>query len=226
MIYALGGLIFLALIYGPQLWVRYILQKHHRIIDNMPGTGGELAQHLVDRFELAGVTVEEGKSGQDHYNTASQTVSLSPEVFHNRSLSAVAVAAHEVGHAIQFSRDEPVSQLRGKYLGRAATIQKAGIFILMSLPVVAVIFRIPHVLLLTAAVGILTMAASVLMYVAILPEEYDASFNKALPILEEGYVPEDQLPAVRQILKACALTYVAGALADILRLWRWLVLIR
>jgi Zn-dependent membrane protease YugP len=59
-----------------------------------------------------------------------------------------------------------------------------------------------------------------------LPEEYDASFNKALPILEEGYIPKEHMPAVRQVLKACAYTYVAGALADVLRLWRWLTLMR
>ena len=71
----------------------------------------------------------------------------------------------------------------------------------------------PHLTLLTALVGVLTMVASVAMYVAILPEEFDASFNKAMPILAEGYVPEHHLPAVWQVLKACALTYVAGALA-------------
>ena len=71
-------------------------------------------------------------------------------------------------------------------------------------------------------VGVLTMLASVLMYVAILPEEYDASFNKALPILHEGYLPSEYMPKARQVLKACALTYVAGALVDVLNLWRWL----
>ena len=71
------------------------------------------------------------------------------------------------------------------------------------------------------------MLASVLLYVAVLPEEWDASFNKALPILEKGeYVPAEYLPAIRQVLKACALTYVAAALADVLRLWQWLRFIR
>ena len=64
------------------------------------------------------------------------------------------------------------------------------------------------------------------MYVAILPEEYDASFKKALPILEEGYIPEGNMPAVRQVLQACALTYVAGALTDVLNLWRWFRILR
>ena len=226
MIYALLGIAFLLLVYGPHLWVGHVLKKHHKVIDDMPGTGGELAQHLIDRFELEGVLLEEGNPNQDHYNPGTRTVSLSPDVFHGKSLSAVSVAAHEVGHAIAFSRQEPVTKLREKYLGKAHFIQNWGVYILMSIPIIGAVFRVPHLALLAASVGIVTMLASVLMYAAILPEEYDASFNKALPILEEGYVPEHHLQAVRQVLKACALTYVAGALADILRLWRWIAIIR
>ena len=226
MIYILPIIFIFLLIYGPQLWVTHILKKHHKQIDGMPGTGGELANHLIERFELIGVKVEEGKSDQDYYSPDRNVISLSPEVFQGKSLSAVAVAAHEVGHAIQFNKNEPISQLRGKYLKKALIIQNYGVYILMSIPVVGIIFRIPHLALVTAVMGVITMIASVLMYVAILPEEYDASFKKALPILEEGYVPEKHLPAIRQVLKACALTYVASALADILRLWRWLAIIK
>lgn len=226
MFYVLAILLLLLLAYGPQLWVRHVLAKHHAPIDGMPGTGGELAQHLLDRFDLEGVSLREGSEDENHYQPGTKTVCLSPEVFHGKSLSAIAVAAHEVGHAIQFSRNEPVSHLRQKYLGKAHRIQQIGVYILMSLPIVGAAIRIPHLALLTAAIGVSTMIVSVLMYVAILPEEYDASFNKALPILDEGYVPEQHMPAVRQVLKACALTYVAAALADILRLWRWLAILR
>lgn len=226
MIFVVPLVVIVALVYGPHLWVRYILKKHHKPLDGMPGTGGELANHLLKRFELIDVTVEEGEEGKDHYSPSRNVVSLSPEVYHGKSLSAVAGAAHEVGHAIQFNRQEAVSLLRGKYLGKAQKIQHYGVYLLMSMPIVGAIFRVPHIAILTGVVGIVTMLASVLMYVAILPEEYDASFKKALPILEEGYVPEEYLPAIRQVLKACALTYVAGALADILRLWRWIAILR
>lgn len=226
MIYVMFLLFTLLLAYGPHLWVQWVLRKHHKPVANMPGTGGELAQHLIDRFGLEGVSLREGGENEDHYAPDTKTVCLSPRVYHGKSLSAIAVAAHEVGHAIQFSRDEPVSHLRQKYLGKAHRIQQIGIYILMAMPVVGGVFRIPHLAILTAAVGIVTMLVSVMMYVAILPEEYDASFNKALPILNEGYVPEENMPAVRQVLKAAALTYVAAALADILRLWRWVAILR
>lgn len=214
------------LIFAPQFWVRYVLKKHHKLLDGMPGTGGELAKHLIDKFKLEGVTLKQGKVNEDHYDPQNNCVCLSPEVFQRKSLTAVAVATHEVGHAIQFNRNEAVSHLRKKYLHKAHKIQHYGVYILMSFPLVGLVFRVPHLALLTIVVGLITMLASVFMYAAILPEEYDASFNKALPILEKGYVPEEYMPAIKQILKACALTYVAAALADMLNLWRWIAIIR
>lgn len=215
------------LVYGPQVWVRYVLRRHSKTIGDLPGTGGELAEHLVQRFALEGVVVAEGKPNEDHYSPDERMVRLSPMVYNGKSLTAVAVAAHEVGHAIQFTRNEPVSQLRQKYFDRAIWLQRLGTSVLVSLPLVTALFRVPHFVLLTAIIGLATMLVSVFMYAAILPEEYDASFGKALPILQEGeYVSADQLPAIRQVLKACAYTYVAAALADVLSLWRWLALLR
>lgn len=225
--YAIAGFVLILLIYAPQLWVRYTLRRYSREIEAMPGTGGELAAHLVRRFDLQGVGVEVTEPMRDCYDPAANAVRLSPDVYHGRSLTAVAVAAHEVGHAIQFNRQEPISRLRARYLNKALIIQRFGAGFLMLAPVVLPIFRVPHPTLAMAAIGLITMLISVLMYVAVLPEEFDASFNKALPILVEGdYIDESQIKPVRRILKACAYTYVAAALADILRLWRWLRIFR
>jgi len=227
MVYAVVGIFLLLLILGPQWWVKYVLSKHSRVLPDMPGTGGELAQHLLNQFGLQQVKLETTEEGSDHYDPQENAVRLSRSYFNGKSLTAVAVAAHEVGHAIQFNRNEPVSYLRKRHLGKAHRLQKAGVFMLMAMPMVGLIFRIPHVAGLTGLIGLLTMLSSVFIYMAILPEEWDASFRKALPILKEGhYVPAEYLPAIRQILKACALTYVAAALADVLRLWRWLALLR
>jgi len=193
----------------------------------MPGTGAELARHLLNQFGLQQVKVETSEPGADHYDPQANIVRLSPDYFNGKSLTAVAVAAHEVGHAIQFNRDEPVSHLRKKYLMSAHKLQKVGVACLMAIPLVGVIIKIPHVAGVMLLAGLITMLSSVFVYLAILPEEWDASFNKALPILSKGdYVPSQYMPAVSQILRACALTYVAAALADILRLWRWLALLR
>lgn len=222
MIFAVFSLAVLVLVYGPSLWVTYVLRRHSKSIEAMPGTGGELAEHLVEQFKLAGVKVVRGKPGEDFYSPDNKIVSLSPNHYDKKSLSAVAVAAHEIGHAIQFCREEPVSLLRKKYMGRVAKIRRIGGILLTVAPIAMVLSKAPLIMGFFVGVGILTMLFSVLMYVAILPEEFDASFNKALPILSSGYLPENHLPAARQILKACALTYVAGALTDVLNLWRWI----
>lgn len=226
MLYAIIVLAVLALIYGPQLWVRYVLHKHEREIPDMPGTGSELARHLLDRFELAQVEVKAGGKDENYYQPSDNYVSLSPEVYNGKSITAVAVAAHEVGHALQFNRQEPVSRLREKYFDKAILIQRIGMGIVSLAPLVGLVLKVPQLGVLVLAAGIISLLVSVLMYVAILPEEFDASFNKALPILAEGYVPEQHLPKIRQVLRACALTYVAAALANVLSLWRWLRLLR
>jgi len=215
------------LILAPQWWVKYVLNKHSKPLDGMPGNGGELATHLLEKFDLTQVRVEAADEGADHYDPQDNVVRLSPSYLDGKSLTAVAVAAHEVGHAIQFNRNEKVSLLRKRYLPMAHVIQKVGIYFLMALPIVTAIFRVPHVAGITGLIGLAVLLSSVLMYAAILPEEWDASFNKALPILEKGeYVPTQYIPAVRQILRACALTYVAAALASVLSMWRWLAILR
>jgi Zn-dependent membrane protease YugP len=219
-------ILILLIVFGPSLWVKYVLRKHQKHLESLDGTGSELAIHLIERFKLEGVKVIKGKKDADYYDPQNKIVSLSPEVFDGKSLTAVAVAAHEIGHAIQFCKKEPVSLLRERYLTKAHKIRHYGVMFLMATPIVGLAFRIPHLAILTIIIGLITMVISVLMYVAILPEEFDASFNKALPILSEGYINEEQLPIVRQILRACALTYVAASLADILSLWRWVYLIK
>jgi Zn-dependent membrane protease YugP len=226
MIYLLFLPLLLVLVFGPNLWVRHVLRKYHRQLPGMPGTGGELARHLLQQYGLDQVLVETTDRG-DHYDPTANVVRLSPEVHDGKSISAVAVAAHEVGHAIQFNRKEPVSFLRERYLGKAILLQRVGVLVLMLFPLVTLLVKLPQVFLLQIVIGIATMLLSVLMYVAILPEEWDASFNKALPILEQGgYLPAPYLPGARKVLKAAALTYVAAALANLLSLWRWLLLLR
>ena len=226
MIYILVGIGVFALVYGPTLWVRYVLWRYSKHIEQMPGTGAELARHFIERFDLTGVSVIKAGKDENYYSPEDKIVALSPDVYDGKSLTAVAVATHEIGHAIQFCRQEPVSQLRERYLQRAFVIKRIGNGLLWAASLMTFVVRAPQMLFIAAGIGIVTMLISVLMYVAILPEEFDASFNMALPILAEGYVPENHLPAVRQILRACAMTYVAAALTDVLNLWRWFRIFR
>ena len=100
MVLATGVLIVLALIFGPSLWVKMVMRRHSSQQPEMPGTGGELAKHLIERFSLKGVKVEVTELG-DHYDPIEKKVRLLPEHYDSKSLTAIAIAAHEVGLAIQ-----------------------------------------------------------------------------------------------------------------------------
>ena len=220
-------IIFILIIFGPQLWVKYVLRKHNAQLDHLDGTGGELAVHLIERFELDGVRVVKGQPGEDHYDPQNKVVSLSPDHFDGKSLTAVAVATHEVGHAIQFHRKEKIFELRSRYLPTAQFLARAGIAVMWALPLIAFLVRVPFAIGLVIAVSLFLQLAGAMAYLIILPEEWDASFNKALPILIEGeYVNTEQLPAIRRVLQAAALTYFSAALANILHIGRWFMLMR
>ena len=227
MFYALAALIVTLAVYGPQLWVRYVMRRYGKQLSDMPGTGGELAEHLVDRLGLEGVSVEMTDEGRDHFDPAVPAVRLGPSNFDGKSLTAVAVAAHEVGHAIQFYRKEEIFKLRKKYIPTAVLLQKVGELCLLVVPVVAIVFKAPPLIFGFIGLSVVLQLLGAGAYLIVLPEEWDASFNKALPILEQGqYVPAENLHGIRSVLKAAALTYFAAALASILNLGRWALLLR
>jgi len=221
------GAVLAILVIVPSFWVRHIMSKYSKEMPGLPGTGGELAEHLIKRFELTGITVEETAPNTDHFDPSGPVVRLSPDNFNGRSLTAVAVAAHEVGHAMQFHRGEKIFELRKRYLPLAVRLKQVGVVIMMLIPVIALLFRTPLVIGGAIAISMLLQLAGAFAYLIILPEEWDASFNKALPVLIEGeYIEQAQLPAVRQVLQAAALTYFAAALVNVLHVGRWFMLLR
>ena len=90
----------LGLLFGPGLWVRRVMDRYRRPEDRYGGTGAELARHLLDKAGLQAVRVELTDQG-DHYDPQEKAVRLIAENLDGRSLTAVTVAAHEVGHAMQ-----------------------------------------------------------------------------------------------------------------------------
>ena len=225
MIFILLGVLLVAAVFGPSLWVRWVMNAHSEEIPGMPGTGGELARHLVERFELTGVTVEPTEAG-DHYDPGAKAVRLSPRNFKGKSLTAVAVAAHEVGHAIQHHRGDTHLAVRTRLAPLAGQISRVGVFVISLAPVLGLITRHPAPFSLMVVLGLSGLVANVIVHLITLPSEWDASFGKALPILTEGqYVAPGEEKVVAKILRAAALTYVAAALAGVLNLARWLTIL-
>ncbi len=216
----------LTLLFGPQWWAQYTFHRYAKPLARLQGTGGELARHLLDRFAMPEVKVEKTEPGSDHYDPTDKVVRLSPDNFNNKSLTAIAVAAHEVGHAIQDNRNEPLLAWRGRLAIFANTVQKFGVAAIMVMPVVTALTRAPALGGVLFFIGISSMFMASIVHLVTLPVETDASFNKALPILESGYIEAEDIPKVRRILRAAALTYLAGSLASLLNLWRWIAILK
>ena len=227
MILVIAGLLLLfALIYGPQYWVSRILSHYSAEQEHYPGTGGELVEHLVKKLELHDVKVEQTEQG-DHYDPTDKTVRLSKENFKGKSLTAITVAAHEVGHAIQHQFDYAPFKMRQQLVMVAGGAEKLGAIMMFALPVMALISRSPHVGLSMFIVGIGSMLLGTIVHLATLPVEWDASFKRALPILLEGkYISELEHVHAKKILTAAALTYVSASLASLLNLARWIAILR
>jgi len=226
MVYLIGVLLLLAAIFLPQVWVKRVLAQYNRTPEsNFPGSGGELARHLLLRFGLDEVKVERTEMG-DHYDPDARCVRLTPDKFDGRTLTAITVAAHECGHALQHAGAEPMFLLRSRLAASAAWAARLGSLLIFAAPMLALLARAPSPALVSVLGGFLIMGFGVLVQLVTLPVELDASFRKALPLLETGYLEPDQVPAARRILSAAAWTYVAASLAGLLNFWRWLAVLR
>lgn len=216
----------LSIVVLPQLLVRLAIARHGRDRPDLPGTGGEFARHLLDRFDLAAVRVETTDRG-DHYDPGERVVRLLPAHHDGRSVAAVAIAAHEVGHAIQHARGDRMLALRQRLAQVAGVTDKAAAVFFVAAPVLGVAARTPLAFAALLGVGVALLGVRVVFALVTLPVEHDASFGKALPIIREGaYLDERDMPAARSVLRAAAFTYVAAALMTLVNLARWLRLLR
>jgi Zn-dependent membrane protease YugP len=218
-------LIALVVIFGPHLWAKFVLNRYNRL-EYFSGSGIDLARLALERLELREVGVELTDTA-DHYDPAGKTIRLTPKMCGRKSLTSVVVAAHEVGHAIQDHVGYKPLKTRTRMIVTAQRLERFGAFIMIGVPVLAGITRAPSVGALMFLGGLTTLCIPVLVHLLTLPTEFDASFNRALPMLQrEGYIPEEDVPAARSILMACALTYVANSLIGLLNVWRWIRVLR
>jgi len=220
------GLLLILVIYGPQFWARATFKRFSKPSPHFPGSGGELARHLLDKFDLQNVGLEISDIG-DHYDPESRTVRLSADNYNAKSLTAITVAAHEVGHAVQHAQNHPMLTLRSKLVRIAVSAEKMGSIAIIAIPFVTAISRAPSLGLLLFIVALGSMLISTIVHLVTLPVEWDASFGKALPVLKAGnYIDDTELKGAEKILRAAAFTYVAGSLASLLNLWRWIAVLR
>ncbi len=222
-----GMVLVTLVIFGPQIWARHVFRQYRQTLESIPGTGGEFARHLIGRLQLDGVVLEEGEQHEDYYDPAHKLVKLSAENFNGKSLTAITIAAHEIGHALQHKLGYRPLTLRTHLVKIAQKAERVAAMMLVASPFLSLLTRIPAISVIVVIAGLGVLIIPVMVHLVTLPVEWDASFKRALPVLVTGeYLPGSQIPAVRKILTAAALTYVAASLASILNFYRWLVFLR
>jgi uncharacterized protein len=216
----------LALAFLPQMWVHRVIASHAHDRPDLPGTGAQQARRLLDRMGLHQVRVEQTTLG-DHYDPEAKAVRLLKANHDGRSLSAMVIAAHEVGHAMQDATGYGPLAARTRLAKQAIRMEKMGAVVMLAAPIVVLLSKSPAILALQMVAGLFIMSFAILIHAVTLPVELDASFRRALPLLDAAEVlqPKDR-PAARRILRAAALTYVAAAAMSLLDVARWLRVLR
>lgn len=219
-------LLIVIIVFGPGIWVQRVLDRYSEPADRYAGSGAQLARHLLNKHGLDDVAVERTPQG-DHYDPQARAVRLTDDKFDGKSLTAITVAAHEVGHALQDRDNYRPLRVRTRLVKASRGIEKLGAAILLLSPFVGALTRAPQMTLIMFAAGMLTLGTSTLIHCVTLPTEFDASFNRALPMLDDYRIlkPADR-PHARKLLKAAALTYVAASLMSLLNIARWLLILR
>jgi Zn-dependent membrane protease YugP len=217
---------FIGLIVGPGIWVNAVMARYRIPGNRYAKTGAQTAHDLLMHAGVNDVRIEVTDRG-DHYDPIEKAVRLSETNHSGRSLTALTVAAHEVGHAIQDARGYRPLHMRTALVRWLQPVEKIGAGLMMLAPFSALLTRAPAVGLATLAGGILVLGAGVVVHALTLPTEFDASFSRAMPLLSETRtLRNDDLGRARRLLLAASLTYVSAALQSLLNVGRWWAILR
>ena len=203
---------------GASAMVNSAMSRYSRVRNSAGITGEQAARRILNNEGLYNVQIECLKSGGgDHYDPRTNTVRLGYENFTQASVTAVGVAAHECGHAIQHAKGYAPLNFR------SALVPVANIGSTLGLPIIllGVILSWNRVLI---EIGIWAFALAVLFQLVTLPVEFNASARAVAKIGQYGLLNEEETRGCRKVLTAAAMTYVAAAASAILQLLRLMIL--
>ncbi|WP_099300843.1 MULTISPECIES: zinc metallopeptidase [Bacillaceae] len=221
-----GYLIYLALLLIipmiAQGKVKSAYNKYSQIRNSSGMTGAEVARKILNDNGLNDVTIEETKGElSDHYDPKAKTVRLSTDNYHKPSVAAAAIAAHEVGHAIQDAEDYAFLKFRSALVPAAQIGTSLGQWLIMIGLLITVFGSFSPVILLA---GIVMFSAAVLFQVVTLPVEFNASNQAMAQMVSSGIIRNDEERETKKVLNAAAMTYVAAALVAVMELARLILI--
>ena len=191
----------------------------------MPFTGLEFGKLLLKENTLEGVKITHTDAG-DHYDLENQEVRVLEDRLSKKSITAISIVAHEIGHAIQHKEKYIPLEQRTKLVKNTYWISRLGGGVLYSGIPIILATGSSSLIKICLFIAFLSVIISALVHIITLDVEMDASFNRALPILKEK-VPEEYLIGCRSVLRAAAFTYVIGALTNFLSLrYLWILISR
>ena len=195
-----------------QMKVSSAYNKYSRIENSRHLTGRDVAYEILNDVQI----YEVKGHLSDHYNPSNLTLNLSSEIYHGTSIASLAVAAHECGHALQHQEGYKPLTFRNMIVPVCNISQTIGwVAILLGLFIGKSSI---------SWLGVLLMSLMLLFQIVTLPVEFDAS-SRALSILNDRYLTEDEYPGAKKMLTAAALTYVAAMLSTLLSLLRIVLMV-
>ncbi|UFU01290.1 zinc metallopeptidase [Radiobacillus kanasensis] len=218
----LGGyLIYIALLIVIPLWaqskVKSTYKKYSKVATSSYMTGAQVARKILDDNGLYNVSIEETRGVlSDHYDPRKKVVRLSSGNYHGQSMASSAIAAHEVGHAIQDA--EAYAFLRFRHaLVPVANLGSNFSFILI---IAGAVLGAMNLVL----AGIIFMSFAVLFQLVTLPVEFNASNRAMAQLVSSGVIRNNEERETKKVLNAAALTYVAAALVALAELIRFVLM--
>lgn len=201
--------------------VKHTFKKYSKQISRCGYTGASIAREILDKNGLRHVPVERVPGElTDHFDPKANIVRLSESVYSSSSTSAIGVAAHEVGHAIQYAQEYKPMELRAKIIPLTTLGSK------FSMPLLILGLILSNYMsgfIILAYIGVILFGTVVLFQLFTLPTEFDASKRAMVSIESMGRMTSEEIDGSRKVLRAAALTYVAALAVSLMQFIRFFI---
>jgi len=200
-----------------QWYVTKTLKDYMHVPSDSGWSGVQAANAMMARYGIGRLPVYQGHENEDHFDPRTNSITLDPHAYNAASVTAVATACHEVGHACQFAEGYSMMKIRAALVPAVNFTQRTWIILVLA----GVFFGMTGL----AWLGIAFYAIAVLFHVVTLPVEFDAS-RRGLAYMQETGALSGDVAGASKVLRACALTYVAAALISVIELMYWIQYVR